>query len=339
MHAHLGGGPHFHEVNKSVDQTGMATDTQGVELTKQHAHPVVGGVLKDDSDRTATGNEELPKFIQQRAADILADVEKSDINAHDYHFDDKGWVGGRPKMTDRQLGELLHPPTPEELARHQELGKEPVKNTAYPDVDHAAVAHETAAATAQFMEGLARDDSHDDDRPVPEDHKERVGKSIRDLLPLLNNDQEQFSAPYQIIRKAEGDNADELRMTMGVVYPVYDPERNAPGGDSPLDAHGDAATRDEVRKAAWRFSRNGLRASGLQHKGVGGAGDVVETWTFPDFLGKVVVKDVSGGEQTLVPGDWLATVVWSPEAWFDIKKGRYNGFSLQGLASRGPLSE
>lgn len=115
---------------------------------------------------------------------------------------------------------------------------------------------------------------------------------------------------------------DEQRYTLGLVY-----KANVP------DAHGEYATPEDLRAAAWDYAVNG-REVGLYHVDgtTGGSGVPVESYIYqgPDW----VIKAVDGSTVTITEGDWLMGVVWSPGAWQLIKSGRVNGLSMQGVAYR-----
>ncbi len=117
--------------------------------------------------------------------------------------------------------------------------------------------------------------------------------------------------------------SEEQRYTLGLAYGA-----NLPDVGKAADGFQDFAGPEALEQAAWAFMRKGGRV-GLDHrKGTGGAGTVVESyiWRGPDWAqaNGFVVKS----------GDWLLGVVWSPEAWADIKAGRRSGYSPQGMARR-----
>lgn len=118
-------------------------------------------------------------------------------------------------------------------------------------------------------------------------------------------------------------SSDERRYTLGVAYPAT----RADVGKA-ADGFRDFASSCILEDAAWSYLRKGGRV-GLDHRaGTDGAGTVVESyiWRGPDWPQEngYVVK----------AGDWLLGVLWSPEAWADIKAGKRTGFSPQGAARR-----
>lgn len=128
---------------------------------------------------------------------------------------------------------------------------------------------------------------------------------------------------YVMISKS----ADEKRYTLGVVYPASAKNKPEP------DFHGDVMSEDEIEKSAWGFMSKGNDRVGLMHRpGTTGAGKVVESYVYrgPSYK----LKDATGAEQEIGPGDWMLGVVWEPEAWAAIKSGTITGYSLQGAARK-----
>lgn len=271
MHAHLGASAHFHEVRKDAGETGVTTDTTGIELPVQHAHPVHDGVLKDGSSLEAT-------LVGRDDADGMpapAEPPTASGNAQ------TAWIEPRvAKRGNRPV--FIGTPLPK--------GSEMV-------VVPTDKADETMAESAPDA---------------------RVAKTIRDLLPLL--DPQEVVKDYRIL-KAESTPVAQ-RYTLGLVY--------APGDPTSADAHGDYSTAEELERAAWRFARKGLAASGIQHKsGTQGRGDVVESYIYrgPDWV---------IGDQIVKAGSWLMGCIWDEPTWAAIQGGKYTGLSLQGFAARVP---
>lgn len=122
-------------------------------------------------------------------------------------------------------------------------------------------------------------------------------------------------------------SSDEKRYTLGVVYPA------SKKGTPEPDFHGDVMSEDEIEKSAWGFMSKGNDRVGLMHRpGTTGAGRVVESYVYrgPSYK----LKDATGQEQEISPGDWMLGVVWEPEAWKAIKSGTITGYSLQGAARK-----
>jgi hypothetical protein len=121
--------------------------------------------------------------------------------------------------------------------------------------------------------------------------------------------------------------SEEKRYTLGVCYPASKVGKPEP------DFHGDVMGEDELEKSAWGFMAKGADRIGLMHRpGTAGAGRVVESYIYrgPSYK----VKDVSGAEQEISPGDWMLGVVWNDEGWQAIKSGNLTGYSLQGAARK-----
>lgn len=74
-------------------------------------------------------------------------------------------------------------------------------------------------------------------------------------------------------------------------------------------------------------------AVGLGHlPGTAGAGRVVESWIHRAAPWTLTAAD--GSQQTVMPGDWLVGVIWTPQAWEKVKSGQITGASMQGTAKR-----
>lgn len=127
---------------------------------------------------------------------------------------------------------------------------------------------------------------------------------------------------YVLITKSE-----DQRYTLGVCYPA------SRKGQVKADFHGDIMTEPELEKSAWGFMSKGADRIGLMHRpGTAGAGRVVESYIYrgPEWK----MKDASGNDQVVSPGDWMLGVVWTPDAWQAIKNGQLTGYSLQGAARK-----
>lgn len=131
---------------------------------------------------------------------------------------------------------------------------------------------------------------------------------------------------FVMVYKKEGDaeKPEYQKYTLGVVYPAKQ-----------IDFHGDTMSHDELEKAAWNFMGKDSVSSrvGLMHKqGTAGAARVVESYIYRGP--KWEMKDATGADQTVMPGDWLMGVVWNDEGWNAIKAGEITGYSLQGIARK-----
>ena len=120
---------------------------------------------------------------------------------------------------------------------------------------------------------------------------------------------------------------DERRFTLCVAYPA-DKADVAVAADHHRDFVGKAA----LEEAAWSYLLKS-REVGLHHQdGTAGAGVVVESYLWR--ADPWVVKNASGGEYTVHPGDWLVGIQWDESTWPLIKQGRIKGVSMQGTAER-----
>lgn len=90
------------------------------------------------------------------------------------------------------------------------------------------------------------------------------------------------------------------------------------------DSHGDFMTRDEIRKMAHTFMREGLtRAVDVEHD----QKDDRDCAVVESFIAR-------DGDPDFIPGSWVAGVhVPDQELWSLVEKGELNGFSIEGLAS------
>ncbi|QAY16118.1 capsid maturation protease [Arthrobacter phage Sonali] len=117
----------------------------------------------------------------------------------------------------------------------------------------------------------------------------------------------------------------EERYVLGIAYPA-----------DRVDGHGEYMTQETVQKAAWGYLQHGQ--IGLHHAdGTVGHATVVESYIYrgPDW--KQTAAD--GSEQIVKSGDWLVGAVFDEPTWALIKSGQFNGWSIQGLASRRPATE
>ncbi len=118
----------------------------------------------------------------------------------------------------------------------------------------------------------------------------------------------------------------EQRYTLGVAYMPDHPDIG-----TALDGHRDQISAEELEKAAWRFMAKSPKV-GLHHKdGTEKSGTVVESYIYRGPAWKI-------GGQTIKSGTWLVGVIWSPEAWAEIKAERVRGFSPQGTGKRTNLA-
>lgn len=120
---------------------------------------------------------------------------------------------------------------------------------------------------------------------------------------------------------------DENRIVEGVVYrpsKVFDNNGNP---TDYIDAHGDWATVEDVKKAAHKFMEKLVNNNNVgvdkQHNEVGGYGYVVE-----NYIAKCDIPNIG-----VLKDDWVAAIkVTDDETWKDIKLGNITGFSIGGTA-------
>jgi len=95
-----------------------------------------------------------------------------------------------------------------------------------------------------------------------------------------------------------------------------------------VDAQGDSANADEIRKAAHKFLEDS-RTIGLMHKEAAGPrAKLVESYIVPD--------NMRYGNQVVKKGSWVIVVkVADQELWSMIKSGAITGFSMGGTARDG----
>jgi hypothetical protein len=148
--------------------------------------------------------------------------------------------------------------------------------------------------------------------------------SVAPVLPVVSDDQHTADAGCQVFKMAE-----EKRFTLGVAYPA-----NKPDVSKAADGHRDFISPESLEQTAWEYMES--RQVGIGHvDGTEGHGTVVESYIYrgPDW-------DIptASGSQVIKAGDWLLGVRWDEQAWAEIKAGRLDGFSPQGLARRSAAS-
>ncbi len=137
----------------------------------------------------------------------------------------------------------------------------------------------------------------------------------RERLILKDDGGFELFVPFEKTRLSED------MVVYGVVY--------APGEP---DAHGDYTTAEEIKKAAWKFLREGrVRNVDVEHTYREAPAYVAESW-------------LSKGNDPLFPdepeGTWIVGIkVEDENLWKRIKKGEYRGFSLAGTARAVEKSE
>lgn len=104
------------------------------------------------------------------------------------------------------------------------------------------------------------------------------------------------------------------QITFGEVYIPWD-----------VDAHGDFTSPEVIQKAAYQFMAR-YQDLGVQHKGTGGKGIVVES-----FISRPGDRDFK------TPGSWVLGVKWGDPEWHRIRNGELLGFSLDGIKTFVPV--
>lgn len=151
--------------------------------------------------------------------------------------------------------------------------------------------------------------------------KGTAAADIRDVLGIVAAVATGDGGPdveYATVEKAE-----ELRYTFGPMYPP-----------NVLDAHGEFATPEDLRKAVWDFVRAGDRTLRKQH-GPRKAGEIVEMVQWPFELETEIGVPGQPVKKVKFPANTVYTgVVWQPDTWADVKKGLVTGYSMGGAAVR-----
>jgi hypothetical protein len=119
-------------------------------------------------------------------------------------------------------------------------------------------------------------------------------------------------------------SAPERRYTLGVLY--------APNA---LDAHEEFTTDAELHRAILKFGRSGNRTLRRQHRPADVAGRIVELIRWPH---EATISATVPGRITktlaMPSGTVYVGVVWTRDAWEDVKAGKITGFSLGGRGVR-----
>jgi len=113
-----------------------------------------------------------------------------------------------------------------------------------------------------------------------------------------------------LVNKDVSDN--EPHLIYGIVY--------SPGE---IDAQGNFMTEKEIQKSQHGFLKN-YRLIDEQHNKIPGAGEVVECYC------SLADMEISG--ETITKGSWILVTEPDDEAWQEIQKGTYTGYSLYGFA-------
>lgn len=126
---------------------------------------------------------------------------------------------------------------------------------------------------------------------------------------------------------------EEKRFTYGLAYPAMKAD-TARAADGMIDF----ASASVIEAASWAWMLKS-RDVGLMHDDSlgGGHAQVVEShiWRGEPWT----TKAADGSMVTISPGDWCIGVIWSPQAWEQVRKGLIRGYSMQGAARRSKPSK
>lgn len=148
-----------------------------------------------------------------------------------------------------------------------------------------------------------------EEKPVVKDEAMPVGKLVTVTKTEKGAD---FELEIPIFKLNDEDHE--------VAGVVYEPDV--------IDAQGDSASSDEIRKAAHKFLEDS-RTIGLMHKeNAGPRAKLVESYIVPD--------NMRYGNQIVKKGAWVIVVkITDPELWNSVKSGAITGFSMGGTARDG----
>lgn len=163
-----------------------------------------------------------------------------------------------------------------------------------------------------------------DKRDVEDPEPEQVSKSsderpwpsmMQHLVGDVSNDEKSFEKAISMnvpIVAAIEKSADE-RIVYGI---VYEPDV--------VDAQGDQANAEEIKKAAYHFMENNPTFK-IMHKGKPVNTKVLESFIAPD--------DYTIEKRKVKKGSWvLVTRILDKKLWKDIKSGKFTGYSMAGYA-------
>jgi 2'-5' RNA ligase len=120
------------------------------------------------------------------------------------------------------------------------------------------------------------------------------------------------------------------RYTFGPLYPASPEIPSA----RHLDAHGEFATAADVQKAVWGYARTDPTIR-RQHAAKTAIGERVELVCWPqEYTATLTKADGTTTTRTFPAGTAYQGVIWTEEAWPDVKAGRITGYSLGGMAGR-----
>ncbi|KXO00876.1 hypothetical protein AYK81_11645 [Bacillus thuringiensis] len=141
------------------------------------------------------------------------------------------------------------------------------------------------------------------------------GANQRKFFLTKSEEQPNFDKPVKVIKS--DDEAE--RLVYGI---VYEPDT--------IDAHGDFADAKTIEKAAHEFMLK-YRQIDKNHDFVAGVGEVVESYIAP--------ADMELNGEPVKKGTWILTTKADEETWEAVKKGKFQGYSLAGVAETEVIEE
>lgn len=170
--------------------------------------------------------------------------------------------------------------------------------------------------------------------PSISDIDKRDEEQEHELQPAVKKSTDERPWPSLICQldDNEDDNISEVSKSISMNVPVFAIEKK---GDEHIvmgivyepdtvDAQGDQASEEEIRKAAYHFMENNPTFK-IQHKGKPVNIKVLESYIAP--------QDFTIAKRNVKKGSWvLVTRILNKQLWKDIKAGKMTGFSMAGYA-------
>ncbi|MEH7186482.1 XkdF-like putative serine protease domain-containing protein [Bacillus toyonensis] len=141
------------------------------------------------------------------------------------------------------------------------------------------------------------------------------GANQRKFFLTKSEEQPNFEKPVKVIKSDD----EEKRLVYGI---VYEPDA--------IDAHGDFTDAETIEKAAHEFMLK-YRQIDKNHDFVAGVGEVVESYIAP--------ADMELNGEPVKKGTWILTTKADEETWEAVKKGKFQGYSLAGIAETEVIEE
>lgn len=130
-------------------------------------------------------------------------------------------------------------------------------------------------------------------------------------------------------------DAEEKRYTLGV---VYEPNDGTDGAPLEPDTQGDIMSAEDIENAQ-RIYMSRFQRIGRNHKSIFAKGEatLVDCFIVPKESDGLNIKKADGSVRHIRPGSWIQGVIWSEEAWKDVKGGVLNAWSVGGKGYRTPV--